>query len=558
MTNTMARAVRFVSFATLAVLAGCSPRSGSLARVGNGSISVDEFVEIAGRSGPMYAAAGDSGKRQLLNDLVQRSLMLEAARHEPWAQESELKDLRARTEKEILSGAIVERLVPRTVPVSDGEARMLYERRAQEAHLLLICTFDERLIRGAMTELSRGASFASVAERFNVPGLLPAGGDLGFIAPGSLPSPVDEWLTDAPIGKLVGPVHGADLAWYIALIQERRPRMRDSFEAERATLVQTLGQRKRRRISIDAFEKLRETYELRVEPGAAQFLFARYNHAPEDTSDTQDPTTVLARYRDENGREATYKLRDALDDLDSGTGNPPDPNQLPSFEQWIESRVMQRLLLIEAHRRRLQDEPAVARRIRDRIDNYLLNTVYQSHVSDRVQATPEDLALAYQRQAPALARMTSAHVQYITLPDSAVAVRTLEHARGSKTLSDAFLLTSSGMSVREETIPFPNSNPEWAAIEQGLQRMPPGAYGGPVRVAAGWRVIQMISAERDVPPLEKLSEESQQTVRMEAESMARERRLAQYTDSLRHAIPVTIDRERLARVPWPVPPGPSG
>jgi hypothetical protein len=447
---------------------------------------------------------------------------------------------------------MVERLVPRDIPVSEGEAWMLYARRAQEARLQVIYTFDQTLANAAMSELRRGRDFTEVATRFNLPGLLPAGGDLGYVTPGSLPAPLDDWLTDAPLQRVLGPVHAADEAWYIARVLARRPRTREPFEAEQMTLTETLRQRKRRAVSIKVFQRLREEYGLRVEPGAPQLLFARYNHAPEDTVDTQDPTIVLARYRGSDGREATYKLRDAIDDLENGAER-PNPTMLPSFEQWIESRTMQRIVLVEARRRRLHEEPAIAQRVRERVDNYVLNTLYESVIADRAQPTPQDLQAAYARQAPMLTRLVSIHVQHLTLPDSTSAMRVLEHVRGAPTLRDAILLSSPGLQVIDQTIRFPTDDLAWSSLEQGLQRMPPGSYGGPVHLPQGWRVIQLISAERTHPSLESMDPQAQRMVMTEAENLARERRLLQYSDSLRHVLPVVVDTERLKRLPWPGP-----
>jgi peptidyl-prolyl cis-trans isomerase C len=541
------------ALAAALALAGCSSGGGTLARVGDRTITVAEFEQVAQRAGTMYGPVPDSAKKRLLDDLIQRALMLEAAKREPWASESELAKIRERTENEILGGAIVERLVPREIPVSEGEARMLYERRAQEARLQVIYTFDKTLANAAMSELKHGRDFTEVATRFNLPGLLPGGGDLGFVTPGTLPAPLDDWLTDAPLDRVQGPVHAADEAWYVARVLARRPRTREPFEAEQMMLTETIRQRKRRALSIKVFQKLREEYGLRVEPGAPQLLFARYNHAPEDTADTQDPTIVLARYRGLDGHEATYKLRDAIDDLESGTGDRPNPTMLPSFEQWIEARTMQRIVLIEARRRRLHQEPAIAKRVQERVDNYVLNTLYESVVAEHAQTTPQDLEAAFVRQAPMLTRLVSIHVQHLTLPDSMSAMRVLEHVRGAPTLRDAILLSSPGLQVVDETIPFPTQNPVWSSLEQGLQRMPPGSYGGPVQLPQGWRVIQLISSQHTQPTLETMDPQAQRMVMAEADNLARERRLMQYSDSLRHVLPVVVDTERLKRLPWPGP-----
>ena len=241
--------------------------------------------------------------------------------------------------------------------------------------------------------------------------------------------------------------------------------------------------------------------------------------------------------------------------MESGGGDHPDPSMLTTFERWIESQAMQRILLIEARRRHLHEEPAIAREIRRRVEDHLLESILDAEVVGRTQVTDADLQEVYHREASTLARLDSARVQHLTVPDSASAEGVLRRVRGSRTLSDAILLSSSGLQLKEEVVRFPTSDSAWTSLEPLLLQLAQGAYGGPVRVAGGWRVIQLISAGRTLRRFEDLSAETQQMLRAEAENLARERRLAAFTDSLRRTLGVFIDQQRLKRTPWPTTPG---
>src|SRR5207244_4034512 len=138
------------------------------------------------------------------------------------------------------------------------------------------------------------------------PGVLPAGGDLGFLQPGSLVNPLDLYLRTAPIGKVVGPIQAPGEGWFILRIRERRRQDQPPFELQQATLGEMIRQRKQRTLLVRAFQDLRDLYRLRVEPGAPQFLYARYNTPPliagmggetvPPTPTPQDLARVLARY----------------------------------------------------------------------------------------------------------------------------------------------------------------------------------------------------------------------------------------------------------------------
>ena len=77
------------------------------------------------------------------------------------------------------------------MPVSDAEVQALYQRRANEAHALIVFTPDRAACDQALGEIQRGADFGATADRFNTTGMTPKGGDLGFIAPGTLMPALD-------------------------------------------------------------------------------------------------------------------------------------------------------------------------------------------------------------------------------------------------------------------------------------------------------------------------------------------------------------------------------
>jgi hypothetical protein len=78
-----------------------------------------------------------------------------------------------------------------------------------------------------------------------------------------------------------------------------------------------------------------------------------------------------------------------------------------------------------------------------------------------------------------------------------------------------------------------------------------GTVLGVYRVPDGWHLLELAGKVETIPRFEELTLDLRQALAQEATQAMRERRLHAYTDSLRRAIPVTIDRGRLARVAWP-------
>jgi peptidyl-prolyl cis-trans isomerase C len=501
----------------------------------------------------------ETAKAQLLQDLVQRALLLEAAKAKGLDRDTMARRVRRNAESEILSSTLLERAVAGPVPVSEAEARRWYEWRGVEAHLQLVYAPSRERADAALGEIRRGADFGEVADRYSLAGAIPPGGDLGMVAPGSLIAPLDRYVREAPIGEITGPVQSPGEGWFVLRVIERKPREQPPYDTQRQALMEMLSQRKQRLLSVRAFRKLRDQYRVRVEPAGAHILYQYYNHparlgggeAPEPSQ--AELKQVLARYDDARGRPRAYTMGDALDDLDRG-GERPNLTVLPSFEQWIESRVVLKTVEVEAGRRHLQEEPAVRARIDERVNDYLLDSIYSTAILQNVTVTPEDVRVAYRRQAAVFSTLNSIQVQYLVIPDSSAASNVLDHVRQAKTLKDAILLSSPGMSVREETVRFPTTDPDWSALESELRAVPIGSYGGPVSGRGGWIVYQVVARDETTPTFESLPPDVQMELRSIAQNAAVERRLAQFTDSLRTVIPVRIARTRLQEIPWP-PPG---
>ena len=214
---------------------------------------------------------------------------------------------------------------------------------------------------------------------------------------------------------------------------------------------------------------------------------------------------------------------------------------------------MSEALQLVVQSRRLDEEPQNARRIKENIENYILNAIYNAEVIKKAEATPQDIHEAFERHAANLMRLESVTVQTMILPDSEAAERMAARARTAPSLRSTILLASPNLQVQETVVRFPNSDSVWKDMEPELRQMPEGSIGLPRAVGSHWLVFQLVSKHLFEPTLESLTSDTQDAVRAEALQHARERRLIEYTDSLRKTIPVREYRDRLRSVPWPGP-----
>jgi peptidyl-prolyl cis-trans isomerase C len=445
------------SIVLAALLAGCSSGPPVLAKIGDRTITVDDFIDVASRSQGQYTGSPDSARTALLEDLVKRELVVsEALRRNLVTREQQARMLQ-QAQEQLALRALIQQLAPRDVPVSDAEVQALYQQRANEAHTLIVFTPDRTACDRAFVEIQRGADFGATADRFNTTGMTPKGGDLGFIAPGTLMPVLDDALTRGVPGKVLGPIESPTDGWFLVKVIERRPRQQEPFEQVREMLRQSLQQGKQRVLLNRVQHDLATQYHITVEADASRALFTRYN-APKDTvamggvqmpvaarPTPEEARRVLVRYDGADGKPATYTLDEAMLELEDTSRPRPNWSVMPMIDQWLKGAVLQRVALIEARRRRLGEEPALARQARSQVENVLLQTAYETLVLNSATATGDDVRAAYLRNAAQLLGQDGVPIEYAKLdPNTQQALQNqaLEFARERrlKELTDALAL----------------------------------------------------------------------------------------------------------------------
>jgi peptidyl-prolyl cis-trans isomerase C len=543
----------------LALLAGCSNGTGDLATVGSTAITRDDFDMAARQSGAPYAALGDTGRFLLLDDLIKRQLMVEAAQREGLYRDSSFVLLTSNVRNQELRVALLDVLTP-SVPVSEAEARAFYDRQASEAHMRVILVTDRSQADLARAELEKGIDFALVAARFNTPGQVPAGGDIGWVQAGTLVRALDPAASDGPVGKVIGPVEQPYVGWFLVRIEERRKAERPPYDQVHDRMVEAVRQRKRSALAQRAAQKLSAEYRIQVAKEGAAFMSERlksntqdlqHSNTPPDPNLTEDERrTVLGTWSG-----GTYTLGDAWNAIQKHAEQGPNLYMLPQVERWIEGQMFERALVAEANQRMLADEPQHARAIRDKQNGYLVESYYNREVAQKTGVTEADLRAEYALRAAELQGLRSADIKMAVIPDSTKALAVLDHAAHGGGLERAVQMAQVQTQVSPYTVNYPTQSPVWQALQSRLLAMRPGETSGPFHVPGGWLVIELVRSQQGASGFENLDAATLEQIRSSALERMRETRFMVLTDSLRRSIPVVVHRDRLARIPWPPPSG---
>ncbi|MFN8586590.1 MAG: peptidylprolyl isomerase [Candidatus Eisenbacteria bacterium] len=539
----------FLALCFALTLTGCTSGDRPVAKVGDRLITSAEFLRRVQGNEMQYPLAGEQARAAALEDIMKGEMLVLAARARGADTTTAYRNMERQATEQALATAITEQLAPATVGVSEGEARELWRWSQTKADVQLIYLVDEPAARAARAQLDAGRPFAEVAERFGVRGVMPNEGRLGFVTPGSLISPLDQAMLSQKIGEAGGP-YETPQGWFFVLVNAREKNEVQLFEPQVSTLMERIRGRKRMMARNAGLLRIEHEYRGRILPGAPQLMFRyftqfRVSDAAPWTPNAAERAQVVARW---DGGQLTFG--DLITELQNPEMTKPASSMLPAIEAWIRGIMRTRIVLGEARRRHLLDEPAMKQRIRSQLDQYLAQGEYAAAIQAVSQPSMADVKSAWDAMKANYEQLDRAHVQYV-VADSATAAAIGMHGGHAGSLADAVRMAAPALTVRDETIVFPTQDPEKMALQNRLLRMAPGDWMGPEPVAGGWRLLQLQDKVQGPREFEQLPPEIVQSVASNAWEMARNRRLELYLDSLRTSFKPTAVPENLARVAWP-------
>uniref|UniRef100_A0A832I1V6 PpiC domain-containing protein n=1 Tax=Eiseniibacteriota bacterium TaxID=2212470 RepID=A0A832I1V6_UNCEI len=539
----------------LLLVAGCASDPDVLVRVGSRTVTVDEFMSVARGNEFQYPGAPDSAKAALLEDLTRRLLLLAEAEDRGLFRDTLTLNVRRAAEERVLMQALYERMAP-AAGVSDAEVAEFAAWRDSSARMQLIYVSTRPAAEAALAALAAGEPFGSVADRFNTAGLLPPGGDLGPLLPGSLVAPLDRLLRTAPLGRVVGPVEAPGEGWFLVRVSERRPNERPNGPEPEAVLRDMILQRKQRLARINATLRLREAWRYRIAPDGAQILFQRFNPAFDPTTGQlgspppltpEEARRVLATW--DGG---AYTLADAYADLDRPEDR-PNPSMIAALEAWIDAACTRRIAIAEARRRLLHEEPAIRERIQRTVDNYVLDAIYRSDVLAEAQLDSAWLRDYFERHRDDFQRLDAVEIESVTLRDTAQVSAVLRHAASAPSLAEALAAAGVSAAAETRTVTFPTTDPTLGFLERSFMQTPAGGVVGPQMTADGLVIMRVVSKQQTPQDFEELSGEALMLLQAQAQEARRDEAFRRVTDHLRRLHPPVLRPERLRRIPWPIP-----
>ena len=200
------------------------------------------------------------GKKQLLNMLIERRLMVEEAEAQKLYLKSDVIKQLEQARARILQKALYNEEVKKKVKVTDDEVEKYYNEHKDEfkvpgkATVRRIVVKDKNLAHKILQELKKGASFDSLARKYSITPDAKKGGLLMGITSQARPKELAKWAFNLKVGETSRVIPLRDGNYMILKVEKRQPPRVKNLKEVRLLIVNKLKRQKER----DLWEKFRK------------------------------------------------------------------------------------------------------------------------------------------------------------------------------------------------------------------------------------------------------------------------------------------------------------
>jgi len=272
---------------------------------------------------------------------------------------------------------------------------------------------------------------------------------------------------------------------------------------------------------------------------------------PTPTAD--DEATTLAAWDGAKAGSERYSVADALRDIARGDVRPPTWSSIPAVRSWIDSQALRRIVLAEAKRRGLDQDPDVKRQIDGRVDSYVLEALYASDIAPEATASDDQVRAYYETVKDGFTKLREATFDAAILPESPLAQQVSMHASHAASLADALAMAGANAQVQRVTVRYPTNDPRWQNLEPTFTSLPAGGPAGPMQIAPNaFLVLKLVSKVQPPMAYDELMAGTVMQLRDRVSEGLRDEVLKKHTEHYKKMYSPVLHPERLKRIPWPI------
>ncbi len=228
-----------------------SPKTQSqvLAEANGVSITADDFKKELETLPPYLKpmAQTPEGKKELLDTMVVRELILQKAAKDGIDKSQEVADKLAELKKRVVIEAYLRKQVEEKVNIPDAELKKFYDenkekfRTGDQVRASHILVKTEKEAQDILAQLKAGAKFEDLAAKYSIDSSAAKGGDLGWFGKGMMVKPFEDAVVAMKPGQVSDPVQ-TQFGWHIIKLEETRPAKKPALADVKDELAKQIQQ----------------------------------------------------------------------------------------------------------------------------------------------------------------------------------------------------------------------------------------------------------------------------------------------------------------------------
>ncbi len=285
------KSVKLLVLAACSVaLFACKPASNveskkggkTLAEVNGKAITVGDFNAEVENLPPYIRpmAQTPEGKKELLDSMVVRELVLEQAKKDGLDTSKEVVAKLEDLKKRVIVEAFIRKKIEQDVKISDDDMKKFYDQNKDKfksgdqiraSHILVK---DEKTAQDVLAQLKKGASFEDLAKKYSTDASAAKGGDLGWFAKGSMVPDFENAafaLKEGELSNIVKTPYG----YHIIKVTGKRPAGVRSFDEVKDQIKAAMLPAKQQEVLQQLKESLKKSAKVSIKEDALNEIGAR-------------------------------------------------------------------------------------------------------------------------------------------------------------------------------------------------------------------------------------------------------------------------------------------
>jgi len=207
----------------------------TLAVVNGHRILVSDFKKQMAAVPEFYQAYVAGNRSQFLQDLIDRELVYQKARHSGYGRSRDIKERLAELKKDFLVQEYVQKEILENPNVPEKDLRQYYKSHPMDfvqpasINLYEIMVTDRKTIENIIDRYRKGESFEDLARKYSESPSKGQGGDLGFVREGKLPEQLARIAFAMLPGQISPPIQ-TEAGYYVLLAGQNIPSRQLSYE----------------------------------------------------------------------------------------------------------------------------------------------------------------------------------------------------------------------------------------------------------------------------------------------------------------------------------------